>query len=328
MSARRRKIVIIGLLNLGALIPAVVLLMIGQPGLASAVMYGSAIAVTGLLFNARLGVLLSVIGGAAAAMLTLLHPYPIAGGIAFGTLTAIAALTSLRGVHSAALMVPVFTGFFLTAPIAISGVTSSAWTATLCGIALTAGGLWSVGLARLLLGTHLPHLEPKPVTREVSVIYAAVAGVILAVSATLVLVNDPSHAGTWLLLTLLILLQPDPHDTWRKSLQRLGGTLLGGVVAIVFVVLPLPPAVSLTLGALLLFIAFAIRYVLRRPYWQYVAPLTVAVILLDSTTTDRGTIAVDRVGFTLIGGAIAIAVTLVVKAIVERSHRAPKHRST
>ena len=321
-SARTRKIVVLGLLNLGNLIPAVILIMLGQPGLSLALVFGSAVGITGLMFSARLGVGLALAAGASAAVLSLLHPYPLAGGVVFGLLTGAAAYTSRRGLHSAAMMVPLFTSFILIAPISVPGSSSTLVAALLSGAAFTAGGLWVVVLAKLLLGEHLPSATPRPVHPTTSIIYAVISGLIVGIAAGILLWVFPRQPGAWLLLTLLILLQPDPHDSWRKTIQRLGGTIAGGLVSLIFVIVPLPSAVTLSLGVVLLFAAFVVRFALHRPYWQYVIPLTVAAVLLDSTEADRADIALDRVAFTLIGGIATIGVALAVKAVIDYRDRA------
>lgn len=326
--SRGRKIAVIGLLQIASGIPALILIMIGQPLLATPFIYGAAIGFVGLFFNTRLGVFLSLSGGAAAIVLALLHPYPIVGGIAFGAVTAAAALTSRRGLHSAAIMVPIFTAFILVDPVKVAGVDSAAVSAIITGLVMTGGGLWVIGVARLLLGNHLPHFPPHPVGPRTSVVYAIVAGVILGASATYTLTDDPTHTGAWLLLSLLILLQPDPHDSWTKTLQRLGGTLLGALLAIPIIALSLNSAISVVAGIALLFFAFVVRYAMHRPYWQYVVPLTIAVILLDSSSVDRSEVAEDRVVATLVAGAITIVVALIAKALISRWERANPSVST
>lgn len=321
-ASHHRKAILIALLLIAPLVPAVLLIMIGQRALAAPVMYGAIISAAAVLYSSRLAIVLSLSGGAAATVLVLVNPYPVLGGVTFGLITAYAAFEARRGLHSATMMVPIFTAFLLTSPPTIAGVDSTLVTAGIVGAVLGVGGLWVVAVARLLLGDHLPRLPRHPVGPRTSTIYAGIAGVIVAIAAWAILTSDPTHAGAWLLLTLLILLQPDPHDSTVKTLQRLGGTLLGGLIAIPFIVISLPAAVTLTLGTVFLFGALTARYAYRRRYWEYVVPLTVGVILLDSSTADRAQIALDRVGFTLLGGAIVIAISIGAKAYARHWYRA------
>lgn len=321
MSPTGRRAVFVGLLLIAALVPAVFLIMIGREVLAPAVIYGSAIAVTGLMYGARLGVTLSLVGGGVAFASTLLHPYPIAGGLFFGAVVAGSALTSRRGVHSAAMMVPVFTAFILVAPIDVFDREPTALAAVVVGLTMCLSGLWVIAVARLLLGQHLPQMPRHPVGQRTSRIYAVVSGIIVGVAAGIMLAINPSHPSAWLLLTLLLLLQPDPHDSTVKTLQRLIGTVAGGLISLLFVLLPLPSSVSLSIGSAVLFAALILRFVMRRPYWEYIVAITVGIILLDSTADNRVEIAEDRVIYTLLGGLVVIVVALVAKVFLRRYER-------
>ena len=65
---------------------------------------------------------------------------------------------------------------------------------------------------------------------------------------------------------------------------------------------------------------------MKRPYWQYVTPLTVGIVLMDSTVGDRARMEIDRIEATLVGAAVVIVITLAIKAgitVWERAHREP-----
>ena len=321
-----RKIVILSLLNLAALIPAVLLTMFGQPGLASPTISGAIVAVVGTLISVRLGVTLALAAGVAAFALTLVSPYPLLGGITFGLITAVAAYTARRGLHSAAMLVPIFLSIVLASPPSVSGVQSPVVGAALVGTAIALGGLWVVLVWRVVLGSELPSMPVQPVGPRTSAVYAGVAGVVVGAAAWLILGVDSSQGGAWLLVTLLVLLQPDPHDSWVKTWQRLGGTLLGGLLAIPVILLPLGDFAGLVVGVVFLTLALIVRYAMKRPYWQYVTPLTVGIVLMDSTVGDRARMEIDRMEATLVGVAVVIVITLAIKAgitVWERAHREP-----
>ncbi|MEK9736288.1 MAG: hypothetical protein VW239_03080 [Candidatus Nanopelagicales bacterium] len=169
-----RKIVILSLLNLAGLIPAVLLTMFGQPGLASPTISGAIVAVVGTLISVRLGVTLALAAGVAAFALTLVNPYPLLGGITFGLITAVAASTARRGLHSAAMLVPIFLSIVLASPPSVSGVQSPVVAAALVGTALALGGLWVVLVWRVVLGSELPSMPVQPVGPRTSAVYAGV----------------------------------------------------------------------------------------------------------------------------------------------------------
>ena len=76
----------------------------------------------------------------------------------------------------------------------------------------------------------------------------------------------------------------------------------------------------------MLYVALAVRYVLKRPYWEYIAVLTPAVILLNAPGLDALRVAEDRVAFTVIATVVGITLALVFKAFIAR--KAPAEDST
>jgi uncharacterized membrane protein YccC len=106
----------------------------------------------------------------------------------------------------------------------------------------------------------------------------------------------------------------------------MAGTVAGALIAFILILVNVEETFALIMGGFLIFGALALRYVLKRPYWEYVTVLTPAVILLSATGADRMRVAEDRVAFTLIATAVALLVALGVKAFLVR--RAPTTEST
>jgi hypothetical protein len=324
-ATRSQLLLVMGLLTIALMAPPIVLGMSGQFGLASVFVYGGIIGISAIFYDLRLALILSVIAGVAGTICTLLNPYPLAGAAFFGILTGACALTSRRGLHSPALMVPVFASFLLVAPPTVPPL-SAIPTAFVAGAVLLVGGLWGTAITRVLLGHRLPSVDRKKLGPRGATAYGVIMGVVLGVAAWAVLSYAKFHEGAWLLLTLIILLQPSPHDTFTKSMQRLAGTLGGALIAVVLILINVEQTFALVIGGFLIFGALTVRYVLKRPYWEYVTVLTPAVILLSASGVDRVRVAEDRVGFTLIAAAVALLIALGVKAILVR--RAPTTEST
>jgi uncharacterized membrane protein YccC len=131
--------------------------------------------------------------------------------------------------------------------------------------------------------------------------------VTLALAATLVWHGPYTH---WLTITLVLVMQPFFATTWQRTLERVGGTLFGGLVAATLSAL-LHTRMHLAgllpvLGAL----ALAVRQV---SYAVYIAVYTPVVILLVEQINpleDQRAIAVARAGFTILGGLLAVAANL------------------
>lgn len=314
---RGRRVLLIALLNIALMTPPVVLSISGQLGLASAFVYGGVIAIGAVFYDLRLAVLLSVVAGVAGSAAALLNPYPVAGAVFFGALTGACALSARRGLHSPVLMVPIFLSFLLAAPPAVPGLTPTP-AALVAGVALALGGLWATASARLLLGRPRGQVDRTPLSLRVTVIYAVLMGLVVGVATWVVLVDARYHQGAWLLLTLIVVLQPSPHDTFIKSLQRLAGTIVGGAAALVLILLGVQSTLALLVGGVVLYVALVVRYVLKRPYWEYIAVLTPAVILLNAPGADAVRIAEDRIVFTVIATVIGLGLALAAKAVITR----------
>ena len=322
-ATRGQRILLIGLLVSALMVIPLFLEMIGRGSLAAPFAYGGIIAFIAAFYGLKLSVALSVAAGVGGTLAALLNPYPIPGAIFFGLLTFGAALMARRGLHNPVLTVPIFISFILVAPPTVAGA-SSTTVALLVGCALIAGGLWATAATHLLIGSSLPHISPHPIGWHTTLTYAALMGVLVGAAAWGLLTWARFHEGAWLLLTLIIVLQPSPHDTLVRSLQRLAGTLMGGAIALVLIMLGMQGTPALIAGGFAIFIALTLRYVLHRPYWEYVAALTPGAILLNARGVDAARVAEDRIGFTMLAVVAAVTIALVVKAFAIRWTHAAK----
>lgn len=324
-ATRGQRILIIGLLTISLMTPPIIMGIAGQTGLASAFVYGGVIAIVAAFYGLRLAVILSAVAGVAGTISALLNPHPIAGAIFFGLFTGACALSAKQGLHSPALMVPIFISFVLAAPPEVVGM-SGVPAALMTGAVLTLGGLWATGSARLLLGHRHLDVERKRLTTQAAVLYAITMTLVLGIATWGVLTYAKFHQGAWLLLTLIIVLQPSPHDTLTRSLQRLGGTMIGGIFAFLLILAGVESTLALVVGGVILFAALTMRYALKRPYWEYVTVLTPAAILLNTPGLDAVSVAEDRVAFTIIATVVGVAVALAIKVLI--TQWAPEEETT
>jgi uncharacterized membrane protein YccC len=111
----------------------------------------------------------------------------------------------------------------------------------------------------------------------------------------------------WLTITLLVTLQPYYAQTFTRALERVGGTVLGGLVAAALSLVFTTP-LAMTIGTVVFLLgAMSIRYV---GYGLFIAVLTPMIVLLaENTEPGRSelVVAAMRGSFTVLGGAIALA---------------------
>jgi len=118
------------------------------------------------------------------------------------------------------------------------------------------------------------------------------------------------HLGTtyahWLTITLVLTLQPFFALTWQRAVERIGGTVLGGLIAAgIAVVVHTPLAMA---GALfpLAVLALSIRYVSFGLFMAGMTPLVVLLSELGRPGTGELEIALLRAAYTLAGGLLAV----------------------
>ncbi len=118
--------------------------------------------------------------------------------------------------------------------------------------------------------------------------------------------STPHQFAHWTTITMILCLQPYFSGTWLRAAERIAGTALGGVLAAVIgLFAQTRPELAFTMLPLTVF-AFAIRAV---SYGAFIAALTPMIVLLIEQIAPGAnelTIAASRVGYTLLGGLLAV----------------------
>jgi len=128
-------------------------------------------------------------------------------------------------------------------------------------------------------------------------------GIATALATALYLLLRIPH-GIWLPLTVLLILQPHLGATLPRALHRVGGTLIGALVAGLCILLFAgTPGMD---AAILACVFFTIVFI-RRRYWVAVTFITpLIILLLDLLDHHPWVQIVERIGNTLGGAAIAV----------------------
>lgn len=175
------------------------------------------------------------------------------------------------------------------------------------------GGVWTAAVVTVLLrGLRLP--APHRETAQASRWYAAVLVPLMALT-TFVSMRWFAHTHAWwVLLTILVVLHPRFEHIRSHATGRVLGTLAGGLAAALLVSVVHEPRVLTVIGVLCGLAAAWAN--LARPYSQYSALLTLTIILLTGGTSTALVTDAERVGLTLLGAALVLAVVLPGRAIL------------
>ncbi len=136
--------------------------------------------------------------------------------------------------------------------------------------------------------------------------HALRAAVMAAPALALTLHLSTTYAH-WLTITLVLTLQPFFALTWQRAVERIGGTVLGGLIAAAVAVVvhtPLTMAAALFPLAVL---ALSVRYVSFGLFMAGMTPLVVLLSELGRPGTGELAIALLRAAYTVAGGVLAVA---------------------
>jgi len=116
--------------------------------------------------------------------------------------------------------------------------------------------------------------------------------------------------GHWLTITLLLTMQPYFALTWVRALERIGGTVLGGVLAAAIAYFCRSPFATVAVLFPLNVLAFSLRRVSFGLYMAALTPIVVLLVEIEAPGTSELAIAYERALYTVIGGVLAVVGTL------------------
>jgi hypothetical protein len=261
---------------------------------------------TGRLDQARWGGFSVVACTLAAALATVVHPSTPA--LIATTLLVTLAGAELRrfGEHGA------LGGFVVSAVfIIVAGLPASEPVPQLM-LQFLLGGLFglavmvAVGRLRGSTAAEPSKAAVGPADERALLSHAGRVGVAVSIATLLYRVLDLNF-GYWVPLTTLAVLQPEPHASWVKSLQRVAGTLVGTIIVVLVTIATSNPWPITAMVAVSAFTLFALR---DRTYFWFVVAITPTALLMISTVVPEGSdLAANRIVTTALGLAIALVVT-------------------
>ena len=313
-----RKFARIGLIVAIPVIPGLVFTVVGRSGASTIWTLGSMTGLLAVLYaGPRIALATAGAMSLASAIACLVWDQPWLALVLMAACAGATGLMARRGLSTALVMAPITVGFMVAEPPRLLSLAPFGSALLTAGVMLLAAG-WGV-LVGAILGrkVHLP--VPGPASHSRALAFAITIGAMAGIAAWFVSDLGLAHGGAWLLMTILVVMQPYLKDTWTKTLQRAGGTVVGFCLALALARLVPWQGVLYVVGALFIVAALVLRSNPARPYWQYVALLTPAIVLLEGASTSVVQTDVTRLTFTLVGAGAALVVTALQLPFYRRS---------
>ena len=174
-------------------------------------------------------------------------------------------------------------------------------------------------LGQLRQGWDLGQLAANFTPKSLLLRHAARVALVCGLDVALILLLHIDH-GYWLLLTSLIVLQPHVSGTLRRGLQRIGGTVAGGILA---AVLAAALHSQLATAAALFPLALLALAILPVNYTAFAFFLTPTFVLAWLPFSGDWQLALVRTGNTIAGALISILAMIFLFPAYERD-RAPQ----
>ena len=134
----------------------------------------------------------------------------------------------------------------------------------------------------------------------------ALRAAVVAGPALIITLPSGNAYAHWLTITLVLTLQPFFALTWQRAVERIAGTVLGGLVAAGLALIVQSPLVTAAVLFPLAVTAFAVRYVSFGLFMACMTPLVVLLSELGRPGESELVIAGIRALYTVLGGLLAV----------------------
>ena len=295
----------LGIVAAVVMLPGLVLSYIDHPDFASAAGLGALSCLLATLVGGwRLGALVCVGLTFATGAALLCADNVLGAGMLMFIVSVAAGLTARRGYSVGVIPAAITVAFILAQPPSGSHATGSQIVD--CALTVLLSGVIAVVVGSLF-ARRGPVETPVASSWSQTINYALILGFLVGISAALVVSRESQHSGAWLMMTILVVVQPSMRSGFRKSLERSVGTIVGVVIALVIGLIAFPATVVyLVAMAFLVFAVVLQRH--RAPYWEIVAFLTPCIILIVGARGSVSGTAQDRLFATLLGAGAALVV--------------------
>ena len=306
MTATHPRILGLLLVLVAIVLPGLVLTILGRSEAAGVTTLAAMAGLIAMIAaGPRIAMPLVVLLGPASAFAVLVSNRPLGAAILMGGVVAGIGLTARIHLSNFLSIAPISVLFLIADPP--TGPDGQPLPAALVGVVALGSALWAAGVGWLLV-RHRDRHPSAALGWGRAAGYAAALGLLSAGATWFLVDRQLGHDGAWFVMTLLIILQPSVRDAWSKTLQRAAGTVVGfGLALLTYLVLGRDVVIYLAAAGFLALAVLAWQ-AWHRPYWQFVAFLTPAIVLFEGASTSVVDTAVARLGFTLLAVVVALAV--------------------
>lgn len=320
--SRRRKVerLVVALATVGItlIVPGLVLERLGLSGAGVVGLAGLAAVIATSVLGWRVGALTGVFVTVGSVLADAAAGSWLAATLVMVVASVIYGFSALRGWQHGVVLAPIALAFVIAEP------PSDGWAGDrpllALGIATAATSIFGVLVTTGLARGRAPRPGP-PVAPMRTRGFVIMLGIAAAITTPITVLAGWGHAGAWLIMTPLIVIQPSLSDAVGKSLRRAAGTVAGFIVAAGLAAVIPEGWVLYVIGAV--FAGFAL-YAMGRS-WDYsifAAAVTVAVVLLEGVSTSVADTGRWRLIATLLGVGIAVALSAAMTPLYKREiHR-------
>jgi hypothetical protein len=250
-------------------------------------------------------------------------PYALAAAVVLAVAAFFRGYAAKAGMQNAFLTVVIALGFIVAEPPAFTVSVPSPILAGLIALVTTIWVTLIVFIAKRWV--HAPKLAPIETRRVLW--FSSVLALMVGIATWFVVDLKLGHGGGWIILTIVVVYQPNLGDGFKKAGARAVGTLVGFVIAILVGLVVQNGPILYLLGTVCLVAAMVVMLT-GKPYWYFAALLTPAIVLYDSAGSTVTKVALERLEATIIGIAITLVFMLLLLPLARRAPQSASPTAT
>ena len=319
--------IMLGLVVIGAP-PLLLTAWLWPQGLA-VVGFGAIVAILGAIGRGfASGVKFAAIFAVAAVLASWVTDSPVLAALLVAGMSALIAVFATKGLGGPMSLAALLTPYVIHSPasrVLDDGTTLSEPLYLLATfVALLAAGAYAAFVTVRLIPAPKQSNTPQVATLGQAIVYGTVLATTTGLITLVAMTAYRADLWMWLLMTVYILTKPTLDLDYRMIRDRLIGTVVGTLSAVILVTV-IQVQVFFLLGFLLITVALVLK-VEKKSYWIYASFITPAVIFFDSAANDRVAVADQRLLFTLIGVFVALLIGVGMNLLVRwYAHHEAKH---